>query len=253
MEDVARGGGALDQYAGFAETWRAVESLPFRKFAEYPTLIAALGSVAGAKVLDMGCGTGVYCRLLAERGAASVVGFDASADMIAYARECAPSDLPIRYLVGELGRVGHLGEFSVVTAGFLLNHARTLGELDGMCESIARHLEPGGRFVGTLPSSDHDPGRGLGSQYGVSLSRTRETEEGQAYAVTFHAGEGFSVEDYFWRRETYEAALRRAGLRGVSFRPWLPDSEGIAQLGEEYWAPWVENPFAVVAVAVKPR
>src|SRR5947207_10766704 len=44
------------------------------------------------RILDLGCGTGIVARVLRERlgGAASIVGLDASAPMLAKARAIAP-------------------------------------------------------------------------------------------------------------------------------------------------------------------
>jgi ubiquinone/menaquinone biosynthesis C-methylase UbiE len=54
-----------------------------------PTYEAVLERVGGDRVLDVGCGTGVFLRLCADRGAA-VAGLDASAELLAVARERVP-------------------------------------------------------------------------------------------------------------------------------------------------------------------
>jgi len=51
-----------------------------------PAVLAALGPVAGRRVLDAACGPGLYLRELLERGA-EVTGFDASPVMVALARQ----------------------------------------------------------------------------------------------------------------------------------------------------------------------
>lgn len=56
--------------------------------AEVAWLFARLGLRAGDRVLDLGCGPGLYSRRLAERGLA-VTGIDASASSLAYARRAA--------------------------------------------------------------------------------------------------------------------------------------------------------------------
>jgi 2-polyprenyl-3-methyl-5-hydroxy-6-metoxy-1,4-benzoquinol methylase len=42
----------------------------------------------GARVLDVGCGTGKFARVLTERGLARVWGIDPSSEMLAEARAC---------------------------------------------------------------------------------------------------------------------------------------------------------------------
>jgi ubiquinone/menaquinone biosynthesis C-methylase UbiE len=69
-----------------------------------PTWVAAITAIvspAGKRVLDIGCGGGVYSRAFAELGAASVTGVDFSATMLESARAlCA--DLPqVTFLQGD--------------------------------------------------------------------------------------------------------------------------------------------------------
>jgi SAM-dependent methyltransferase len=54
-----------------------------------PTYEAVLARVDARSVLDVGCGTGVFLRLCADRGAA-VAGLDASEELLAAARERVP-------------------------------------------------------------------------------------------------------------------------------------------------------------------
>jgi len=53
-----------------------------------PAMLAALGPVAGRRVLDAACSPGLYLRELLERGA-EVTGFDASPIMVGLARQQA--------------------------------------------------------------------------------------------------------------------------------------------------------------------
>ncbi|WP_425251688.1 class I SAM-dependent methyltransferase [Janthinobacterium sp. NFX145] len=53
---------------------------------EWPALRAMLPELQGKSVLDLGCGYGWFCRWAAEAGAASVLGVDVSAKMLAQAR-----------------------------------------------------------------------------------------------------------------------------------------------------------------------
>jgi len=54
-------------------------------------LVQFAGLRPGARVLDVGCGTGVVARTAAARGAASVSGVDVNPDMLAVARAAAAS------------------------------------------------------------------------------------------------------------------------------------------------------------------
>ena len=67
---------------GFAD--RAADSA-YNAHYDRPAVLAALGEVRGLRVLDAGCGPGLYTAALVRAGA-DVVGFDASAVMVDLAR-----------------------------------------------------------------------------------------------------------------------------------------------------------------------
>jgi len=50
-------------------------------------MLDACGKVEGLRIPDCGCGEGRFCRMLAERGAAYVLGLDLCEPMIEAARE----------------------------------------------------------------------------------------------------------------------------------------------------------------------
>jgi ubiquinone/menaquinone biosynthesis C-methylase UbiE len=54
---------------------------------EQPAMMSLLPDVKGYKVLDLGCGTGDFCKILKSRGADSIVGVDISSNMLALAKE----------------------------------------------------------------------------------------------------------------------------------------------------------------------
>lgn len=58
---------------------------PYNAHYDRPAVLAALGPVAGRRVLDAGCGPGLYAAALLAAGA-EVVGFDASPAMVDLAR-----------------------------------------------------------------------------------------------------------------------------------------------------------------------
>ena len=63
----------------------AVDAAPYNALYERPATLALLPPVAGAHVLDAGCGNGWYTEQLLARGAA-VTAVDGSAPMAAHAR-----------------------------------------------------------------------------------------------------------------------------------------------------------------------
>jgi SAM-dependent methyltransferase len=74
-------------YDDIADAYAAgVDSAPYNSLYERPATLALLPPLAGARVLDAGCGAGWYAAELASRGAL-VTAIDASAAMIGHARD----------------------------------------------------------------------------------------------------------------------------------------------------------------------
>jgi SAM-dependent methyltransferase len=100
----------------------------------------------GARVLDLGCGTGAQVtRPLAERH--WVVGVDRSPRSVALARLEVPR---ARFVLADLARVAFAaGSFDAVIAFFSLIHVPR-EEHASVLADVARWLRPGGSFVVTL-------------------------------------------------------------------------------------------------------
>ncbi len=107
-----------------------------------PVMLDLCGDVRGQRMLDLGCGEGRFCRMLAERGAA-VAGIDVIAEMAQTARArggaagayaLASADaLPFADATFDLA-------VSYVTLVDIVEYAAAIRE-------TARVLRPGGRFV----------------------------------------------------------------------------------------------------------
>jgi len=101
---------------------------------------------AGRKILDFGCGVGRKSFELARRGAAEVVGIDASSRSIAVARAMAP-DVPHLRFEAKLARdldPRHEDHFDDVVSFTVFEH---VSDVAGALRDIRRLLRPGGRGV----------------------------------------------------------------------------------------------------------
>jgi 2-polyprenyl-3-methyl-5-hydroxy-6-metoxy-1,4-benzoquinol methylase len=89
---------SVQSNAGLCESyvrWRASQPGRITDALETELILELLGPVAGLKLLDVGCGDGVFASELARRGA-DVTGLDADADMVTVARkrtEAEPTQL----------------------------------------------------------------------------------------------------------------------------------------------------------------
>lgn len=102
-------------------------------------VIDLLAPEPGERILDLGCGDGALTIRLLERGC-EVIGIDASADMVAAARERG-----INALVGDAHALEYDGEFDAIFSNAALHW---MDEPQQVIHSVRRALKPGGRFVG---------------------------------------------------------------------------------------------------------
>ncbi len=103
------------------------------------------GELTGLRTADIGCGAGLMCEPLAERGA-HVVGVDASAKNIAAARLHADDGrLKIDYRVGEPDAA--LRDGDALDVLLLLEVVEHVDNLQAFVRQAARHLKPGGLLL----------------------------------------------------------------------------------------------------------
>jgi toxoflavin synthase len=243
------------QYDRLGREFGKVEGLPIRRFVELPSFFEILGDVRGKSVLDVGCGTGIYTRLLKARGAARVVGLDVSTDMIEAARRAELAEpAGIEYVIRDLANAGALGPFDAVTASYVIHHASTTEEIRAMCKGIHDALRPGGRFVGTMMSYDFqstDPG--YYDRYGIRLAHDGSLRDGGPLDVILDTGQGqLTLSTHYWTKEGYESAFASAGLSRLRWRAPHVSPEGVEQHGAAFWEPYILRPHSLVLEAFRP-
>jgi SAM-dependent methyltransferase len=241
---------------------RSAADLPFREHLEHYSMRRMIGDITGLRVLDLGCGTGVYTRRYAEWGAARVVGIDVSEGMLATARACEPTppahdpqpQRRVEYLARDAAHPnedveGVLdGQFDLVASVYVLCYASSVDELAGMFRTARRALSPvGGRLVAATLNPDHGRGEPYYAGYGFTLS---QHDEGEGALVTLNAtlpdGEEFSVTARWWSRGVYQKAACDAGFTTLSWTHPTVSERGMSEYGRDYWAAYLAAPQAVI-------
>lgn len=105
---------------------------------------------SGRKTVDVACGTGYGCRVLAEQGKAlSVRGFDVSAEAVQYAGRRYRSDR-VSFAVASAAELPlDTGEAGLLTSFETIEH---VAEDQPVVDEFARVLEPGGILVISTPN-----------------------------------------------------------------------------------------------------
>jgi SAM-dependent methyltransferase len=110
-------------------------------------LLAEAAAIAeGTRVLELGCGTGLFTRGFAGRGA-RVTALDISLDLLLQARR--GEDMPARLVLGDAERLPFRGGcFDAVVGSSVLHHLEPLAAL----RETHRVLAPGGRVAFAEPN-----------------------------------------------------------------------------------------------------
>jgi SAM-dependent methyltransferase len=99
------------------------------------------------KILDIGCGPGLYTTRLAKLGY-KVSGLDFSKNSIDYAKsESKKNNLKIKYILGSYLKMDFENEFDVITIIFCDFGALTNTERNILLQNIHKALKPGGKFI----------------------------------------------------------------------------------------------------------
>lgn len=157
----------------------------WRGAVEMDDLLGLLPPVAGARVLDLGCGLGQLARYLAEAGAAEVRGLDVSARMLALAEPHPRVHLEQRAI--EDARFPP-ARFELVVSSLAVHYVADYAEL---MRRIATWLVPGGSLV---YSAEHP----IFTARLPDLGWTTDAVGGRTgWALDHYADEGARTEHWF--------------------------------------------------------
>ncbi|MFH1308083.1 MAG: class I SAM-dependent methyltransferase [archaeon] len=112
----------------------------YNEHLEMPTTFKLLGNIKGKRVLDFGCGAGIYAKKLTGKGA-KVKGFDISPVMLKLAKEKNPK-LDLR--LGSGYKIPFKEKFDVVVAPLVIGY---LENWDKVFKEVSRILKKRGYFI----------------------------------------------------------------------------------------------------------
>lgn len=129
-------------FSGYSQLPRSIHGLDGA--AEWPTLRELVPSVAGRRVVDLGCGFGWFCRWAADEGAAEVLGVDLSANMLERARRDTAQP-QVRYERHDLEQLALApASFDLAYSSLTFHY---LVDLAGVFRTVRTALVPGSAFV----------------------------------------------------------------------------------------------------------
>ncbi len=162
----------------------------FKALAEYYDLIYSDKNYAGEvnfvekcfekfgkppKILEIGCGTGNYTKILLERGY-KITGLDISKEMLAIARQKCTN---CEFVENDIRNISISGKFDSCLALFaVMSYMTQNSDITSALANIRKLLNPGGLFV-------FDVWNGLGLMRNLPESRLKEIETDKLKILRF--------------------------------------------------------------------
>jgi ubiquinone/menaquinone biosynthesis C-methylase UbiE len=113
----------------------------YNNLLEMPTTLKMMGNIKGKRILDLGCGPGIYAKLLTDKGAI-VKGIDISKEELKYAKIEAPK---AEFKLGDANRLPYKdSEFDIVLSALVMGHIK---DWNKPLKEIRRVLKKGGIFI----------------------------------------------------------------------------------------------------------
>jgi ubiquinone/menaquinone biosynthesis C-methylase UbiE len=243
------------EYNTNATAYDNLPTVPYGKL-EAQLFACALGDATGQTVLDLGGGTGLKARQALDAGAISVDVVDISAEMLSVGKDIENrlGRKQIRWYEADasesLGHLG-LGQYDILMANWLFDHALSEEALEGMWQNIAAHLKPGGRFVGVRSGDPHAPALATG-KYGILYKDIEDIPGGVKLRYVAYVDPPIEFEATLMEL-SYNGSTKlheKYGLEDIQLEPY----ENVPCLRDDpqYWKLFLDNP-SVVAVKARKR
>lgn len=129
--------------AGWYDELVGEEGSDYQQHVVHPGALRLLHPQPGEAILDVGCGQGVFCRLLHEAGV-RVTGIDAARELIRIARQRGPE--AIRYQIADARDLSGL-DAGAFDAAVCILAIQNIHPLPPVFHSLRRVLKPGGRLL----------------------------------------------------------------------------------------------------------
>ncbi len=200
----------------------------------YPAVMGIIGDVENRKILDYGCGTGTFSRILAELGAV-VTGVDVSEEMIRVAQQ--NEQRRITYYPISSGGIGFLSGESLdhAVANFVLCTIPSKKEILEVLRSIHRVLKPGGRFVIMNSNWERSNGKEFVS---FRMDYCENLRPGEPVTATIKSDPPMPMHDYFWSIDDYLQLIKQSGFYFDQLIEPIAADDHIAWLDERTSPPY---------------
>jgi ubiquinone/menaquinone biosynthesis C-methylase UbiE len=201
----------------------------YNELLEMPSVLELLGNVKGEKILDFGCGTGIYAKILTKKGAV-VKGFDISEKMLEIAKK---ENSNLTLIKGSGYKIPFDEKFDIVLGALVVHY---ISDWDKMFKEVSRVLKNGGYFI----FSTGNPVSEVGTK--IKLNGKKFKIFGDYFTERKvcipKKGAGFYHKTY----ETIIKTILRNNFEIVDYKDCYPDKKAKTYFPKEY-ARHIKEPF----------
>jgi ubiquinone/menaquinone biosynthesis C-methylase UbiE len=191
-----------------------------------PGTLKLLAPKPGDHVLDLACGQGVLCRLLAAKGI-TATGVDAAAELIRAARHRAvdAGSAPMQFHIGDARDLPFLtdGQFTAAACVLAIQNMHPLGPV---FTEAARLIQPGGKLVIVMMHpcfrGPKETAWGWDAAKSIQYRRTDRYLLPRKTPIVTHPGKDPGKYTWSFHKpiESYVKSLRNAGLLIDAMEEW---------------------------------
>jgi cyclopropane fatty-acyl-phospholipid synthase-like methyltransferase len=185
--------------------WKTTES---KMYVLFPALDSLMGNISNKRILDAGCGDGVFVRRCKEKGA-TAVGIDISPDTI---KTCKLTDPKGDYRVMNVKAISLKERFDYVLSSFVLLSFKKKSEIITAIKNMAKLLNKNGRLIIVVPHpafTDEDNSEHLSKSFPKGYSYSKK---GIPILWTNKTNKTIHFTDFHWMIEDYAECINKAGL-----------------------------------------
>jgi SAM-dependent methyltransferase len=207
----------------------------YNELLEMPAVLELLGNVRGKKILDLGCGTGIYAKLLTKKGAI-VKGFDISPEMIKIAKQENPK---LDLKVGSAYNIPFNEKFDIVLGSLVVDYIR---DWNKMFSEIRRVLKDNGIFIFSTGNPVAEfPDRIKVGKKTIKVLGNYFKEE-RKYSFWKLNGKKIKVFSYHITYETIIRRILKNGFEIIDYKDCFPIKKARKLFPEDY-AEYSKRPF----------
>ncbi|MFH1210114.1 MAG: class I SAM-dependent methyltransferase [archaeon] len=219
----------LSQYYHDLRTKKHPNGWFYNEMLEMPSTLELLGNVKGKKILDFGCGSGIYAKLLTKKGAI-VKGFDISNKIIEIARKENPK-LDLR--IGSGYNIPFKEKFDIVQASLVLDYFK---DWDKVFKQVYNILNDKGYFVFSLgnPIAECTKKIKISNKKLRVLGENDYFSEKRIYAFWTIENKKIKIYSYHKTYETIIKIILRNGFEIVGYKDTYPLKRAKTSFPKDY-------------------